>query len=288
MGLTIQYCLLLGQSQPVYAQKPTSFGKEWRFAQYLSDKDAFEEAVYVLEQLEPMAQTKAQNDSLTYLRGWLAYTTKELAVAHQKLLSVSINSPFYTRSRYFGAYCLAFAGNQDSARVVMQTLPTPDSTFHELKALQLAGVALLQRRYDEYDQHRKAFRYTSYALVNEQRRFNKYDSTLRGEKHRSPFVAGLYSAVLPGLGKVYAGKSKQGIAAFLPILSLGLLTYEGLRKDGPRSARFIGFGSLFTLFYVGNIWGSILSVKVKRNEFKREYDNKILFDMHIPVRSLLN
>jgi len=288
VGQAIPFWFLVFQSQTIRAQTPADFGKEWRFAQYLSDKDAFPEAIYVLEQLEPLIQTAAQKDSLVYLRGWLAYTTKELTVAHQKLLSVSVSSPFYARSRYFGAYCLVFAGNRDSARVVMETLPIPNSTFRELRALQLAGVALLQRRYEDFDQHRQAFRYTSYALVNEQNRFNKYDSTLRAEKHRSPFVAGLYSAILPGLGKVYAGKPKQGIAAFLPILSLGLLTYEGLRKDGPRSTRFIGFGSLFTLFYVGNIWGSVLSVKVKRNEFKREYDNKILFDMHIPVRSLLN
>lgn len=265
----------------------TSFGREWRFAQYLADKEANTEAIYVLDQLGPMARTPAQQDSVAYFRGWLAYATKDLTIAHQQLLSVSPRSTFYTRSRYFGAYCLAFVGNRDSARVVMQTLPAPDSTLRELRAIQLAGVALLQRRYDEYAQHRKAFTYTSYAMANEQRRFDRYDSTLRAEKRRSPFVAGLYSAVLPGLGKVYAGKPKQGIAAFLPILSLGLLTYEGLRKDGPRSARFIGFGSLFTLFYVGNIWGSVLSVKVRRNEFKREYDNKILFDMHIPVRSLL-
>ncbi|KAB7732631.1 hypothetical protein F5984_01355 [Rudanella paleaurantiibacter] len=271
-----------------YAQPPISFGREWQFAQYLADKEAVTEAVYVLERLEPLAQTNAQRDSLNYFRGWLAYTSKDLTVAHRKLLSVSATSPFYTKSRYFGAYCLAFVGNRDSARVAMQTLPTPDSTFRELKALQLGGLALLQRRYADYEAQRQSFTYRSYALVNEQQRLNRYDSTLRAEKRRSPLVAGLYSAALPGLGKIYAGKTKQGIAAFLPILSLGLLTYEGLRKDGPRSARFIGFGSLFTVFYVGNIWGSILSVKVKRNEFRREYDNKILFDMHIPVRNLLN
>ncbi|WP_019987904.1 hypothetical protein [Rudanella lutea] len=272
----------------VCAQTRASFGREWQFAQYLADKEAVTEAVYVLDQLEPLARNTAQRDSLHYFRGWLAYTSKDLTVAHQKLLSVSAASPFYTKSRYFGAYCLAFAGNRDSARVVMQTLPTPDSAFRELKALQLGGLALLQRRHAEYETHKQAFTYRSYALVNEQQRLNRYDSTLRAEKRRSPLVAGLYSAALPGLGKIYAGKTKQGIAAFLPILSLGLLTYEGLRKDGPRSARFIGFGSLFTVFYVGNIWGSVLSVKVKRNEFRREYDNKILFDMHIPVRNLLN
>ncbi|TAE25134.1 MAG: hypothetical protein EAZ91_19615 [Cytophagales bacterium] len=268
-------------------QKSALFGREWAFAQYLTEREAHAEAVHMLDQLGPLTRTPAQHDSLNYLRGWVAYTTKELTVAHQKLLSVSATSPFYTRSRYFGAYCLAFVGNRDSARVVMQTLPAPDSTLHELRALQLAGAALLQRRFDEYAEQRTQFRYTSYAMANEQRRFDRYDSTLRAEKRRSPLVAGVLSAVVPGLGKAYAGKPKQGLAAFLPILSMAALTYEGLRKDGPRSARFIGFGSLFTLFYVGNIWGSVLSVKVRRNEFKREYDNKILFDMHIPVRSML-
>lgn len=268
-------------------QKSALFGREWAFAQYLTEREAHAEAVHMLDQLGPLTQTPAQHDSLNYLRGWVAYTTKELTVAHQKLLSVSVTSPFYTRSRYFGAYCLTFVGNRDSARVAIQTLPAPDSTLRELRALQLAGVALLQRRFDQYAEQRMQFRYTSYAMANEQRRFDRYDSTLRAEKRRSPLVAGVLSAVVPGLGKAYAGKPKQGLAAFLPILSMAALTYEGLRKDGPRSARFIGFGSLFTLFYVGNIWGSVLSVKVRRNEFKREYDNKILFDMHIPVRSML-
>jgi hypothetical protein len=93
---------------------------------------------------------------------------------------------------------------------------------------------------------------------------------------------------VPGLGKIYSGKKKQGIAAFLPVMSLALLTYEAYRMDGVKSARFIGFGALFGVFYIGNIWGSTLSVKIKQNEFNREYDNKILFDMHIPLRNLFN
>ncbi|MEO6916521.1 MAG: hypothetical protein ABI151_13580, partial [Chitinophagaceae bacterium] len=100
--------------------------------------------------------------------------------------------------------------------------------------------------------------------------------------------AGVYSAILPGAGKFYAGKKKQGIAAFLPILSLGVVTYESYRKSGIKSARTLAFGSLFSLFYVGNIWGSVLSVKIKEKEFYREYDNKILFDLHIPLRNLYN
>lgn len=115
-----------------------------------------------------------------------------------------------------------------------------------------------------------------------------YYDKLRGFRHRSPVLAGVYSALVPGLGKWYAGKKKQGIAAFLPVIGLAALTYEAYRKDGVKSARFIGFGTLFTIFYVGDIWGSTLAVKIRRNEFNKEYDNKILFDMHIPLRNFFN
>jgi len=115
-----------------------------------------------------------------------------------------------------------------------------------------------------------------------------YYDRLSSFKHRSPVLAGFYSALLPGAGKWYAGKKKQAIAAFLPIISLAAITYESYRKDGVKSARFIGFGTLFSIFYIGDIWGSTLSVKIRRNEFYKEYDNKILFDMHIPLRNFFN
>ncbi len=282
--LVLLSCLV----QPAYCQTSPSFGSEWRFARYLADKDATDEAEFVLRHIDPKRLTTPQRDSLMYLTGWLAYGAKSLDSASQYLLRVSETSSFYVKSQYFGAYCLAFDDHRDSARAVMQYLPAPDSTLSELKAFQQAGLALLQRQYTRYDSLRQQFNYTSYALSAEETRLDAYRRGLSAEKRRSPVLAGMLSAVVPGLGKVYAGKPKQGIAAFLPVLTLGLLTWEGYRKDGPTSLRFLGFGSLFTVLYAGNIWGSAVSVKVRRDEFNRGYDNKILFDMHIPLRNLLN
>jgi hypothetical protein len=262
------------------------FGREWEFARYLADKDAPDEARFVIENLSSLALQPAQRDSVAYLWGWLAYNTKSLDEAALHLLTVSETSPFYPKSQYFGAYCLAFQHQLDSAQTVLYHLPAPDSTLHELKAFQQAGVALLQRRYDRYEQHRRAFRFASYTLSEEEKRFDQYYDRLKNQPRRSAAVAGLLSAVVPGVGKAYAGKLRQGIAAFLPVATLALLTLEGYRKDGPTSLRFLGFGSLFTLFYVGNIWGSTLAVKIRRDEINRVYDNKILFDLHIPLRNV--
>lgn len=277
---------ILGSTTALWAQITPDFSREWRFAQYLTDKESYDEAAYVLAHIRP--DNSNQQDSLAYFRGWISYNIKSLDSASQQLLSVSDRSPFFLKSQYFGAYCLAFQGKYTQATSVLTQLNPADTTTTELKAVQLAGLALLQRNYNQYDQYQQSFRYSSYALANEQKRFDDYRRQLASAKKRSPVLAGLYSAILPGAGKVYAGKTKQGIAAFLPVLTLGLLTYEGLHKDGPRSARFLGFGSLFTVFYIGNIWGSALSVKINRSEFNRTYDNKILFDMHIPLRNLFN
>jgi TM2 domain-containing membrane protein YozV len=96
------------------------------------------------------------------------------------------------------------------------------------------------------------------------------------------------SAIIPGSGKIYAGQLGQGIAAFLQNAIFGLQAYEGLQKDGIKSPRFIIYGGLFTLFYIGNVWGSALSVQIKRREFNEKVDEQIIFDMHIPLRTIFN
>ena len=101
-------------------------------------------------------------------------------------------------------------------------------------------------------------------------------------------MAGALSAVLPGSGKFYAGYKGQGIAALMTVGVLGISAAESYYRLGPKSAQFITFGSLFTIFYIGNIWGSTLSVKLARDHQLREIDDQILFDMHVPLRRIFN
>lgn len=264
------------------------FSKELRFAQYLMDKEATAEAIHELSRIDTTLLSPAQKDSLFYMLGWAAYSTKRLDTCVQSLLKVSPSSSRYDKSRFFSAWCLTYRGQPDSATAILQPLALTDSTSRELRSLQLAGIALLKRDYPAYRDIERQFSYSSYIDSKEEHRMKDYYDKLSGFKRRSPVLAGLYSAVIPGLGKIYAGKKNQGIAAFLPVISLAALTYEAYRKDGVKSARFIGFGTLFSVFYIGNIWGSTLAVKIRRNEFYKEYDTKILFDMHIPLRNFFN
>jgi hypothetical protein len=266
------------------------FSRELRFAQYLQDKDAGAEAIYVLERVDTASLSRVQKDSLFFMLGWAAYTAKRLDTSVNSLLKVSPSFPLYSKARFFSAYCEAFLGRTDTAAFLLQNhrVSGADTALDELRNLQLAGIDLLKRDYPAYTERERQFTYSSYIDSKEEQRMKIYYDKMRGFRRRSPVLAGIYSALVPGLGKFYAGKKKQGIAAFLPVLSLAALTYEAYRKDGVRSARFIGFGTLFSVFYIGNIWGSTLAVKIRRNEFYKEYDNKILFDMHIPLRNFFN
>src|SRR5579871_4655059 len=80
------------------------FSKELRFAQYLQDKNSTKEAIRVLEQIDTSSLLPAQKDSLFFLLGWAAYSSKQLDQSAQNLLKVSENSPQYSKSRFFAAY----------------------------------------------------------------------------------------------------------------------------------------------------------------------------------------
>ena len=263
-----------------------AFSTEMRFARYLFDKELYAEASYVLDQLNDSPLQRPQRDSLYYWQGWIAYTTKRLSYAADRFRLVSDSCAWAQKSRFFEAYCLAFIKDTAAAGKVLLSLHATDSLTREMVSLQQAGISLLQRDYAQYNQLRKNFSYAYYSMEAEEKRMDDYRDKLSIAKTKSPFLAGLYSAVIPGAGKIYAGKKKQGIGSFLPVISLAALTYEAYNRGGVKSARFIGFGSLFCLFYTANIWGSVMSVKVTQQERNTYYDNKILFDMHIPLRNL--
>ena len=92
--------------------------------------------------------------------------------------------------------------------------------------------------------------------------------------------------MIPGLGKVYTGKPGQGLAAFLKTVPLAAITIENYRVNGFNNPQLYIFGSLFALFYVGNIWGSTLSANIVYQEKIDEIHHNIVVGLRIPVDNL--
>jgi len=96
------------------------------------------------------------------------------------------------------------------------------------------------------------------------------------------------SSLIPGLGKIYAGKIGQGISSFLTCSMFALIGIEQYNKRGLSDYRTIIASSLFTIFYIGNIWGSYFSVLIAEKEYNNAINKNILFNIHIPLRNFYN
>jgi TM2 domain-containing membrane protein YozV len=78
--------------------------------------------------------------------------------------------------------------------------------------------------------------------------------------YKSPAIAGIFSAIIPGSGKMYVGEWGDGITALLATGLLAFLAYDNFKADHhTRAWIFTGLG---LLFYAGNIYGSIAAAQI--------------------------
>lgn len=260
-----------------------------RFAHYLLGTNQYTDAIYLIDQLD---LTKIEYlpylDSINFMKGWAFYSIKSLDSASLYFLRTNPDSFTGIKSRFFSAYNSIYQNNFEQAENTLENMAPADSQLIELKYVQQAGIELLRRNYSNYEELKSKFTNKYYSLTEAEEKLNQYHTTLSTHKKKSPVLAGLMSAVIPGSGKIYAGKVGEGVSALLSNAILAGITIENYRKAGPKEFKTIFFGSLFTIFYCGNIYGSMVSVQVSNNEYNSIYDNKILFDIHIPLRTIFN
>jgi hypothetical protein len=99
---------------------------------------------------------------------------------------------------------------------------------------------------------------------------------------KKPLVAGLLSAAVPGLGKLYGGRSHQFFQTLLVNALYGLQTYELAKKLGPKNGFTIASLSVFSIFYFGQIYGSIKDTRIVKKEKRKQliYNAKNYFDYY--------
>ncbi|MBN1350541.1 hypothetical protein JXJ21_14085 [candidate division KSB1 bacterium] len=97
--------------------------------------------------------------------------------------------------------------------------------------------------------------------------------------YKSQIVAGMASAIIPGSGKIYAGRINDGLYSFFVVGLFSWQAYDGFEKDGLRSVKGWIYGAMSSAFYLGNVYGSIVSVKLYNQKLEQELLKKI--ELHI-------
>ena len=223
------------------------------------------------------------SDTLRYLQGWACYSAKRLDLAAEAFDLVPQDSPFHDKSLFFNVISNAHMGRLGRSSELLEGYHGP---YSELKSLQQAGIALLEGRKDGFVKASQGFTFSQYALTESENALKDIFEQRYGTRGKSPVLAAAASAVVPGLGKVYAGRTAEGVAAFLTVGSLAAITAENWAKYGIKDWKTILFGALGTVFYIGNIYGSYISVSIQNNELRDAQDTAILYHIHIPLRSV--
>lgn len=133
----------------------------------------------------------------------------------------------------------------------------PIQKYHlEVLRLQILANCLLRNDTKQfmlvYDKNKCSFDNLNLA---ERRLYECYQKTLLVPKKKQ-WKAVVLSAMIPGLGKLYAGKKGEALTAFLPVLINGAQAYEGYAKAGVNSPHLYIFGGIGTVFYFSNLYGA--------------------------------
>ena len=257
-----------------------------KFVLYLISTELFEDAQYVLQQMQSDSISEMSlRDSVSYYAGWIHYFNQNFEIAITSFTTIDSASDMLYASAFYNAICHVQLDSLDNAKQILEKINVSgNEDIFYLKLLQLRGIALLQRDYQSFDSISSMVQTPSFLTKTEMEEMSTYALDMRSYKRKSPWIAGLLSALIPGLGKLYAGYRGIPFGAMYMTIPLGAIAAESLILAGVASVQFIALGALFGVFYVGNIWGSVLSVYAKENEFYEELDHNIEFDMHTPIR----
>lgn len=261
--------------------------EELKFVSYLITNAQYNDALFALEKLQEdnIQITSAQYDSVYFYTGWVNYFNKRFGKAITSFEKVSKETELFYTSKYYIAFCYAYTQNFNAAWDVLINLDiTKKEELKEFHNFQLACVALLKRDLKAFEHYSVSFKYSNYNYAKEEEQLLVYYKDVTTAKKKSGFLAAVISAVIPGMGKFYAGYKGLPFGTLFTTLPLAAVAVETFIKGGLLSPQFLILGSVFAVFYVGNIWGSALSVNAVKKEFYAEVNYNILFDMHIPLR----
>jgi len=254
-----------------------------KFIDHLVKTGCFEEALYLLDSGECFLFQI--NDSVNYLKGWSLYSLGRLESSSEYLLKINTESSLYLKSHFYAAYNYSQSGNYEKAIDVLDKINLNSENLISLKNYQIAGIKLLQSDIPSFEEWLNRANGIHSEIIKSSDDLRNISEGMKNHNYKSPLIAGLLSGIVPGSGKLYAGKRGEAIAAFLSTATLGFITWENYRKDGLKDIKTLAFGTALAVSYISNIYGSVFTVRIIKTEYNENVKSSILFNLHIPLHS---
>lgn len=251
------------------------------FANYLHNQGEYLSAAAEYERFTFLSLSESDSIKLRigvcYVRG----RRFDLANTYlEKLINGNAENHYRTEATFLLGYSFYLETKYDSCiSLLKESVAAKDSLQEERSSFLLNAAYLMTERWDSFIKisisGSPLYPVQKLSLLAEQgRNLGKKDE----------YIAALASAIIPGLGKVYAGRPIDGLFSFVIVSLLGWQTYETFSRNGIKSLNGWMLGALGFTFYAGNIYGSILTVELYNQNATESYKK----DVRVIVKTALD
>lgn len=273
--LTITLLSFASAEEPIKYYTPENVRK---FADFLYEQGDFRRAAdeyqrylfYISEEVEESEQIRYKI-ALCYR---FAGDSEKAIQNFETLLHLHPHSQFTSRTYYqIGATYFLVDQFEQSAQFLREALPNITDTQQHAEAQQLIGLSYLMRKqWSKADGVFKTLQGSGIIAVREKASaYHHYAKNGAQLPTRSPILAAVFSAIVPGAGRLYTGGIGNAITSFVTIGVAGWQTYDGFRRDGISSVKGWTFATIGGIFYVGNIYGSVIAARVYNRHLEDEF-----------------
>jgi len=222
----------------------------YAFVKHLDENKLYQEELYYLNSLD---KHQVPKDSLNFLlaKFYLKQKNDSLFFTHYKLSYAMFNTD-QKALRYIDYYFLKHI------RIKQQQV-----WFNELSAMKDSSHSELHGFYHTLTLPENSSFQLNNTLKSEIKKYNVLSK-------KNPVIAGCLSAVIPGLGKLYGQRPNSAMLTFFSHALFAGQSIESIKKLGIRNGYSIFSVSLFGMFYISNIYGSVTDLKKQKIQRKKQ------------------
>ena len=160
-----------------------------------------------------------------------------------------------------GATYFLIGQYDESVRFLKESQDLFQGEDYRWKSQLLIGMnKLMQKRWERAIQHFDQFDLSGApeAVGHRVSVYKRHAEDGRDLPSKSPLLAGFLSTALPGSGRFYVGRSNDALLTVFLLGVLGWGAYDGFSENGVSSRKGWTLGTIGGIFYLGNIYGSVV------------------------------
>ena len=163
-----------------------------------------------------------------------------------------------------GATYFLIGRYDESGRFLKESQDLFQGENYRWKSQLLIGMnKLMQKRWESAIQHFDQFDLSGApeAVGHRVSVYKRHAEDGRDLPSKSPLLAGFLSTALPGSGRFYVGRSNDALLTVFLLGVLGWGAYDGFSENGVSSRKGWTLGTIGGIFYLGNIYGSVVAAQ---------------------------